>query len=213
MGPNFCAGGGSGGYFDLATQFLHYRNRYHDQYRTTSHQSGWSGTVAAEMGSPFGIGRSSWKIEPQLRVAYQRLELDGFDDGVSPVSAATEDGVRARAALQIFRTPGDWLGMSDASPYFAVGVQHDNVDAKAITVGTTTIREKIPDTTGDVSIGFTGSVRPGIELHFDLQYPHATEGERDGVRGPHQLLSTDSGAHAPAGHRRACASSLSRWKS
>lgn len=175
--------GAKGGYFDLSAQFLHYRNRYHDQYRAVSHQSGWGGTMSAEIGSAFRIGATGWKIEPQLQLAYQRLELDDFEDQVSTISAVNEDALRARVALQVFRTPGQWLGMTDASPYFAVGAQRDFMDADSITVGTTRIAEEIPDTTGDVSVGFTGSVRPGIELHLDLQYQHSTEGERDGVRG------------------------------
>ena len=174
--------GGNGGYIDLAGQLLHYRNRYQDQYLAASHQSGWGGTLSAEIGKAFALG-GNWLLEPQLQLAYQRLELDGFTDQVSPVSAVDEDALRGRAALQLFRAPSRWLGMDDASPYVAVGAQRDFRDADSITVGNTTLAEEIPDTTGDVSVGFNGSVRPGIELHLDLRYQKSSEGERDGVRG------------------------------
>ena len=73
--------------------------------------------------------------------------------------------------------------MDDASPYLALGAQRDFGDAASAVVGDTAIREQIPDTTADVSVGFTGSVQPGIALHLDVRYQKSTEGEeRDGVR-------------------------------
>ena len=72
--------------------------------------------------------------------------------------------------------------MSNASPYVALGVQHDFRDASSVAIGATAIRDEIPDTTGDISVGFTGSVRSGIELHLDLRYQQSTEGEKDGLR-------------------------------
>ncbi|MBM0106341.1 autotransporter outer membrane beta-barrel domain-containing protein [Steroidobacter sp. S1-65] len=174
--------GGGGGYLDLTAQLLHYRNRYQDQYLAASHQSGWGGTLSAEIGKAFALG-GKWLLEPQLQLAYQRLELGDFTDEVSAVSAVDEDALRGRAALQLLRAPSRWLGMDDASPYIGVGVQRDFRDADSIMIGSTTLGEEIPDTTGDASVGFTGSVRPGIELHLDLRYQKSTEGERDGVRG------------------------------
>ena len=44
------------------------------------------------------------------------------------------------------------------------------------------MNDEIPDTTADVSVGFTGSVLSGVELHLDMRYQKATEGERDGLR-------------------------------
>jgi outer membrane autotransporter protein len=117
-----------------------------------------------------------------VQFAYQRLELDNFVDEVSSVSAVDADGLRARAALQLFRTPSDWLGLSNASPYLEIGGQRDFKDAEAITVGSTAIREAVPETTGDVSVGFMGSLRSGLELHLDVRYQQSTEGEKDGVR-------------------------------
>jgi fibronectin-binding autotransporter adhesin len=174
--------GGSGGYVDLAAQLLHYRNRYRDQYLAASHQSGWGGTLSAEIGKAFALG-GNWLLEPQLQLAYQRLELDDFMDEVSSVSAVEEDALRGRAALHLFRAPSRWLGMDDASPFLAVGAQRDFRDTDSITIGGTTLGEQMPDTTRDVSVGFTGSVRPGMELHLDMRYQKSSEGERDGVRG------------------------------
>ena len=116
-------------------------------------------------------------------VAYQRLELDHFTDEVGAVARTKDDALRARAGLQLFRAPAKWLGLDDASPFVAVGAQRDFGDAASAVVGNTAIREQLPDTTADVSLGFTGSVRPGIALHLDVRYQQSTEGEeRDGVR-------------------------------
>ena len=75
--------GASGGYFDVAAQLLHYRNRYRDTYLASGDQSGWGGTLSAEIGAPFALGATNWRLEPQLQLAYQRLELDDFADGVA----------------------------------------------------------------------------------------------------------------------------------
>ncbi len=172
----------SGRYLDLSAQLLHYDNRYRDQTLAGSHQSGWGGTVAADMGAPFALGATGWQVEPQLQLAYQRLELDAFADDVSTVSKVDADGLRARASVQFFRAPREWLGLTEASPYVALGVQRDFEDTPDINVGGTAVRDPIPDTTADLSVGFTGSVQPGVELHFDMRYQQATTGERDGVR-------------------------------
>ncbi|MBM0105007.1 autotransporter-associated beta strand repeat-containing protein [Steroidobacter sp. S1-65] len=172
----------NGAYIDLSAQALHYTNRYRDQTLTDADQSGWGGTVAAEIGDTYALGATGWLLEPGAQVAYQRLELDAFHDGVSGVDGADDDGVRARADLRLLRAPSDWLGMSNASPYIGLGVQHDFRRASAVTIGGTTLNDEIPDTTGDVSVGFTGNVLSGVELHLDMRYQKATEGERDGLR-------------------------------
>jgi outer membrane autotransporter protein len=134
------------------------------------------------VGAALALGHSGWKVEPQLQLAYQRLQLNEFSDNVSAVSEANDDALRGRAAVQLFRQPTEWLGMIDASPYVGLGMQHDFRDASAITVGGTQLGDKLPTTTGDISAGFMGSLRPGFELHLDLRYQQSTQGERDGVR-------------------------------
>jgi fibronectin-binding autotransporter adhesin len=173
--------GTNGGYFDLAAQALHYINRYRDQTLTDADQTGWGGTLSAELGAVYALG-ADWMIEPQLQLAYQRLELDAFEDQISRVAAMNDDGLRARVGMQLLRAPSDWLGMHGASPYVGVGAQRDLREASAVTVGGTTINDEIPDTTGDVNVGFTGSVFSGVELHLDVRYQKSTEGEKDGVR-------------------------------
>ncbi len=175
--------GTSGGYFDMAAQLLHYQNRYRDAYLASGKQSGWGGTLSAEIGAPFALGATNWRIEPQLQLVYQQLELGDFTDEVGAVARVKDDALRARAGVQLFRAPAKWLGLNDASPYLGFGAQRDFGDAASVVVGNTAVREQLPDTTGDVSVGFTGSVRPGITLHLDVRYQQSTEAEqRDGVR-------------------------------
>src|SRR5690606_39073146 len=81
----------SGRYLDLWAKLLHYDNRYRDQYLAGGSQSGWGGTVSAAMGAPFALGASGWQIEPQLQLAYQRLEVDDSTDDVSTLSKVDAD--------------------------------------------------------------------------------------------------------------------------
>ncbi len=173
--------GTNGGYFDLAAQGLYYINRYSDQTLTNADQTGWGGTLSAELGAVYALG-ADWMIEPQLQLAYQRLELDAFDDQISRVDAVNDDGLRARAGVQLLRAPRNWLGMHNASPYIGIGAQRDLREVNAVAIGGTTLEDEVPDTTGDVSVGFTGSVSSGVELHLDMRYQKSTEGEKDGVR-------------------------------
>ena len=71
----------NGAYVDLSAQALHYTNRYRDQMLTDADQSGWGGTISAELGVVYELG-ADWMIEPQLQLAYQRLELDDWEHDI-----------------------------------------------------------------------------------------------------------------------------------
>jgi outer membrane autotransporter protein len=174
--------GPHGGYIDLAGQLLHYRNQYRDASLVAGHQSGWGGTASVEIGTSRAIGNGGWFVQPELQLAYQHLELEGLVDNVSDVGDIDDNALRARAAVRLAHAPMNWLGMSNASPYVGFGAQRDYRDAANVTVGGTTLNDVIPDTTGDVSLGFTGDMVPGVELHFDMRYQKSTHGKRDGMR-------------------------------
>jgi outer membrane autotransporter protein len=171
-----------GGYLDVTGQLVHYQNEYRDLHLAGGEQKGWGGTVSAELGAAYSLGNSGWKAEPSIQIVYQQLELDGFQDGISSVSAVDEDALRTRAGVQLFRTAGDWLGMSNASPYVALGVEQDVLDPESVSIGATAITEELPSTTVDLGAGFMGQVKAGFQLHFDLRYQRAIEGEKDGMR-------------------------------
>jgi hypothetical protein len=59
----------------------------------------------------------------------------------------------------------------------------------AITVGSTSFREAVPDTTGDASIGFMGSVG-SVQLQLVTRYQRSTAGEKDGVGANHGFRKT-----------------------
>lgn len=174
--------GANGGYIDLAGQLLHYRNQYRDAVLDAGHQSGWGGTASVEVGISSAMGNSGWFVQPELQVAYQHLSLGHFIDNISDVEEINDNALRARAEVRFARAPKSWLGMGNASPYVGVGVQRDYRDAVAVTVGGTTLNDAIPDTSGDLSVGFTGDLAKGVELHFDTRYQKSTHGRRDGVR-------------------------------
>jgi outer membrane autotransporter protein len=182
MGTYWTHFGANGGYIDLAGQVLHYRNRYRDVELGAGRQSGWGGTASVEIGKSMAMGASGWFVQPELQLAYQHLSLDRFTDDVSTVGQIDDNALRARAAVRFARAPTSWLGMSNASPYIGLGMQRDYRDAASVTIGGTTLNDAIPDTTGDLSVGFTGTVTEGVELHFDTRYQKSTHGRRDGVR-------------------------------
>src|SRR5690606_2371775 len=54
-----------GAYVDVSGQLLHYSSRYRDQFLAKSRQSGLGATVALQVGAPYALGASGWKVEPQ----------------------------------------------------------------------------------------------------------------------------------------------------
>jgi outer membrane autotransporter protein len=75
--------GAHGSYLDLTAQALHYRNRYRDQLGMSGDQSGWGGTVSAEVGRMFELAAKGWRLEPQLQLGYQHQDAtEGEKDGL-----------------------------------------------------------------------------------------------------------------------------------
>ncbi|MEX0896567.1 MAG: autotransporter outer membrane beta-barrel domain-containing protein [Steroidobacteraceae bacterium] len=180
VGGYFTRYGANGGYFDLAAQAVHFENRYRDQFATSGEQSGWGSALSAEIGSAFSLGSTNWKIERQLQLTYQRLELGRFADEVSNVSAVEDDALRGRLGVRIFADSGQWLGLSQTTPYVLANFQRDFHDDRATTVGSTEFSESIPRNTLNLGAGLTGTLHEGVQIHFDLRYQNAIDGTRDG---------------------------------
>jgi outer membrane autotransporter protein len=160
-----------GTYFDGVGQLTHYRNTYGDIYGDGAAQNGFSMGASAEVGKPFALGSTRIEIEPQAQLLCQYLHLNGFDDGVSPISSTASNGLRGRVGLRLFRKNlSNESGTASATPYLTVDVLHDFFSQGQTAVGSTPLESGLSKTWYEVGAGVTESVSKSSELYFTVKY-------------------------------------------
>ncbi|QYD67994.1 autotransporter outer membrane beta-barrel domain-containing protein [Paraburkholderia edwinii] len=167
-----------GSYFDGVGQLTHYQNRYGDIFGDSSSQNGFGAGVSGEIGKPFALGSTGVAIEPQAQLLYQYLHLNSFDDGVSPISSNTTNGLRGRLGFRLFKANlGNDSKTSSVTPYFTADVLHDFFSPGQTTVGGTSFGNELEKTWYDIGIGITGSIGKHSEAYANVKYEHSWGGE------------------------------------
>ncbi|MDQ0621961.1 autotransporter family protein [Paraburkholderia graminis] len=167
-----------GSYFDGVGQLTHYQNRYGDIFGESASQHGFGAGVSGEIGKPFALGSTGVAIEPQAQLLYQYLHLNRFNDGVSPVSSSTTNGLRGRVGFRAFTANlGNDTRTSSVTPYFTADVLHDFFSPGHVAVGGTTLDNQLGKTWYDIGIGLTGELGKRSELYANVKYEHSIGGE------------------------------------
>jgi outer membrane autotransporter protein len=167
-----------GSYFDGVGQLTHYQNRYGDIFGDSGSQNGLGAGVSGEIGKPFALGSTGVAIEPQAQLLYQFLHLNSFDDGVSPISSNTTNGLRGRLGFRLFKANlSNDSKTSSVTPYFTADVLHDFFSPGQTTVGGTSFDNELEKTWYDIGIGITGSVGKHSEAYANVKYEHSWGGE------------------------------------
>lgn len=172
-------------YSDTVAQVTHYRNKYGDIYGTGATQNGWGLALSQEVGKPFPIANGAFSIEPQAQLVYQHLNLGDFNDGISNVSGTTDNAVRGRLGVRLFKPTLEDVGRTgSATPYVTVDVLHDFVQARRVNVGATSIRPDLGRTWGELGVGVSSSNTTGAQLYAVAKVQKNIGGEeRRGVFG------------------------------
>ncbi|MGY6204831.1 autotransporter family protein [Paraburkholderia strydomiana] len=166
-----------GSYFDGVGQLTHYQNRYGDIFGDSGSQNGFGAGVSGEIGKPFALGSTGVAIEPQAQLLYQYLHLNSFDDGVSPISSNTTNGLRGRLGFRLFKASlSNDSKTSSVTPYFTADVLHDFFSPGQTTVGGTSFDNELEKTWYDIGIGITGSVGKHSEAYANVKYEHSWGG-------------------------------------
>ncbi len=168
-----------GTYFDGVGQLTHYYNKYGDIYGDETTQNGFSAGASGEMGKPFLLpGSTGIAIEPQVQLLYQYLHMNAADDGVSPISSTSTNGLRGRVGLRLFRANLQNDGRTAAAtPYLTFDVLHDFFSAGQTSVGGTPFDSDPARTWYDVGVGVTTSMGKSSELYVNIKYAHNIGGE------------------------------------
>jgi outer membrane autotransporter protein len=165
-------------YVDAVAQLTHYRNKYGDVYGGHASQNGFGAGGSLEVGKPWLVGQTAIAVEPQAQLAYQYLHLNGFNDGVSPVSGNTSNALRGRVGFRLFRANlENDSKTSTATPYLTANVLHDFFAPGAITVGGNPLDIKPAKTRYELGAGVTASLGKASELYVAVSYTRNLGGE------------------------------------
>ena len=174
-----------GSYFDAVAQLTHYRNKYGDVYGGSGSQNGFGTGLSGEAGKPLLIGSTTIAIEPQAQLMYQYLHLNGFNDGVSPVSSTSSNALRGRVGFRIFKanlTNDSKTGT--ATPYFTADVLHDFLTPGNTAVDGTSFNSGLSKTWYEVGVGVTTSMGKASSVYANVKYARNLGGDyRRGVFG------------------------------
>jgi outer membrane autotransporter protein len=174
-----------GSYFDAVAQLTHYRNKFGDVYGGGASQNGVGTGLSGEVGKPFLIGSTTIAIEPQAQLMYQYLHLNGFDDGISPVSGTSSNALRGRAGFRIFKANlTNDTKTGTATPYFTADVLHDFLNPGNTAVDGTSFNSGLSKTWYEVGVGVTTSMSKSSEMYANVKYSRNIGGDyRQGVFG------------------------------
>lgn len=167
-----------GTYFDGVGQLSHYQNKYGDILGDGASQNGFGAGVSGEVGKPFALASSGIAIEPQAQLLYQYVHLNGFDDGVSPVSGNSTNALRGRVGFRLFRANlSNDTKTGTATPYLTADVLHDFFSPGQTTVGGTAFDGGLSKTWYEVGGGVTASIGKSSELYANVKYARNIGGE------------------------------------
>ncbi|CAN7766073.1 autotransporter outer membrane beta-barrel domain-containing protein [Caballeronia sp. LjRoot29] len=174
-----------GSYFDAVAQLTHYRNKFGDVYGGGASQNGVGTGLSGEVGKPFLIGSTTIAIEPQAQLMYQYLHLNGFDDGISPVSGTSSNALRGRAGFRIFKANlSNDTKTGAATPYFTADVLHDFLNPGNTAVDGAAFNSGLSKTWYEVGVGVTTSMSKSSEMYANVKYSRNIGGDyRQGVFG------------------------------
>lgn len=164
----------SGNFLDLVVQASRLQNRYKAVDGLKATQRGWSARVSAEIGSPINVfenDRGTLRIEPQMQLAYQRLWLDDFSDGIHDVNTYLRHSAQARLGTRLVYT--DSQGENTA--YGVVNLHQRWANSNSINVGNTYWSETFTRRWTDVGLGLNWKLPVG-SLYGEAHYEHGLDG-------------------------------------
>lgn len=163
--------GADGAYVDAVVQLTHYYNKYTDTYSASAAQNGFGAAGSLEIGKPWALGSTAIAIEPQAQLAYQYLHLNDFNDGISPVSANTNNALRGRLGLRLFRADlQNETGIGSATPYLTASLVRDFLSPGATTLSSASLTMSPARTWYELGAGASAGLGKASKLYAHLGY-------------------------------------------
>lgn len=180
VGLSWTGVGSAGGYLDAVVMQSRYRGKAWSTRGLGIDVRGDGTTASLEAGRPLlRLGRSSWWLEPQLQVIWQRQSLD---DAADPVAAIRFDADNAWTGRVGLRLAGDY-GLADRGwqPYLKLdywktldGDNRVDFDSNRIVAGQDT-------SAWGVGVGVVGRFNRNVSAYAVADYTHDLE-DRDRAR-------------------------------
>lgn len=149
----------NGAYLDLVGQLSWLQNR-HSQAK----QRGFATGFSAEIGKPYALGSSNWKIEPQAQLVYQFQHLNGKTDDVGRhIHSDNTHRLMARLGGRILWQTDKGNAYLTANLIRPFGKTHTTVDGAKLTENFNVLK-------AELGLGAQFNVTSTLNLYADARY-------------------------------------------
>jgi len=173
--------GSGGGYIDAVAMQSRYDGRTRSARGLGIDVKGDGTTLSLEAGKPvLQLGQSSWWLEPQVQVIWQRSSLDDQRDAVSTVRFDNDNAWTGRAGL---RLAGDYqLADNGWQPYFKVNYWHGRSGEDRIQFDSDTIINAQRSRALEAGVGVVARFNRSISAYAVADYTRELGGDRNEKR-------------------------------
>jgi len=171
----------SGGYIDAVAMQSRYDGRTRSSRGLGIDLKGDGTTLSLEAGKPLlQFGQSSWWLEPQLQVIWQRSSLDDQRDLVSTISFDNDNAWTGRVGL---RLAGDYqLADNGWQPYFKLNYWHGRSGEDRILFDSDAIINSQRSRALEAGVGVVGRFNRTISAYAVADYTREVGGSNNGKR-------------------------------
>ncbi len=161
--------GSNGFYVDTVAQLSWLQNRYNSIDNTKAKQNGVGVAASIEVGKSFPLLNPKLAIEPQAQLTYQRVWLNGFNDGTREVKKGSQDNITARLGARVIWNES--LENNASQLYFTANlIQTLKGRDSNIQVGNQSVSERYGDLSAEFGIGGQYPINPNLSLYADVRY-------------------------------------------
>ncbi|WP_406234656.1 autotransporter outer membrane beta-barrel domain-containing protein [Isoptericola jiangsuensis] len=173
--------GSEGGYLDAVAMQSRYDGRVRSSRGLGIDVKGDGTTLSLEAGKPLlQFGQSSWWLEPQVQVIWQRSSLDDRRDVVSAVRFDSDNAWTGRVGL---RLAGDYqLADNGWQPYFKVNYWHGRAGEDRIQFDSDTILNAQRSRALEAGVGVVARFNRSISAYAVADYTRELGGDRNEKR-------------------------------
>ncbi len=173
--------GSEGGYLDVVALQSRYDGRVRSSRGLGIDVKGDGTTLSLEVGKPLlQFGQSSWWLEPQVQVIWQRSSLDDRRDEVSAVRFDSDNAWTGRVGL---RLAGDYqLADNGWQPYFKVNYWHGRAGEDRIQFDSDTILNAQRSRALEAGVGVVARFNRSISAYAVADYTRELGGDRNEKR-------------------------------
>ncbi len=173
--------GSEGGYLDAVALQSRYDGRVRSSRGLGIDVKGDGTTLSLEAGKPLlQFGQSSWWLEPQVQVIWQRSSLDDRRDVVSAVRFDSDNAWTGRVGL---RLAGDYqLADNGWQPYFKVNYWHGRAGEDRIQFDSDAILNAQRSRALEAGVGVVARFNRSISAYAVADYTRELGGDRNEKR-------------------------------